>query len=53
MKVFIGAHTIYELPAPTDLEHTYLALEVDVDQLCEVIRTLERDNVEVLFIHDY
>ena len=50
---YAGAKVLYEIPAPTDLKHTHVALEVDVSQLCEVIRTLEQDNIEVLFIHDY
>lgn len=44
---------LYEIPAPTDLKYTHLALEVNVSQLCEVIRLLEKNNDEVLFIHDY
>lgn len=44
---------LYQIPNPTDLESTYLALEVDVKNLCEVIRTLQKDGVEILFIHDY
>lgn len=50
---YAGAKVLYKIPAPTDLKYTHLALEVDVSQLCDVIRTLEQDNVEVLFIHDY
>lgn len=53
VQSYAGARAIYEIPVPTDPKHIYTALEVDVDQLCEVIRTLEKDNVEVLFIHDY
>lgn len=52
-QVYAGTRVLYEIPVPTDLKHNYVALEVDVSQLCEVIRTLEKDNVEVLFIHDY
>jgi SAM-dependent methyltransferase/UDP-N-acetylenolpyruvoylglucosamine reductase len=53
IQLYAGMQTIYEIPTPTDSKYTYMALEVDVDQLCEVIRKLEKDNVEVLFIHDY
>lgn len=52
-QAFAGTRVLYEIPAPTDLKYTHAALEVEVGQLCEVIRTLEKDNVEVLFIHDY
>lgn len=52
-QLYAGTQAIYEIPVPTDLKYTYVALEVDVNQLCKVIRTLEKDNVEVLFIHDY
>lgn len=48
-----GTQELYEIPNPTDQEHTYTALEVDVDKLCEVIRALENDHIHVLFIHDY
>jgi FAD/FMN-containing dehydrogenase/SAM-dependent methyltransferase len=50
---YVGAKVLYEIPAPTDLKYTHVALEVYVSDLCEVIRTLEQDNVEVLFIHDF
>lgn len=50
---YAGTKAMYEIPVPTDSKYTYMALEVDVDQLCQVVRTLEKDNVEVLFIHDY
>lgn len=50
---YSGTKILYEIPAPTDLQYTHVALEVDVNQLCEAIRTLEKDNVEILFIHDY
>ena len=53
LKAYEGTRKIYDIPAPTDSQYTYMALEVNVDQLCEVIRALEKDNVEVLFIHDY
>ena len=52
-QAYTGTRVLYEIPAPTDLKYSHMALEVDVCQLCEVIRTLEKDNVEVLFIHDY
>lgn len=50
---YAGTRVLYEIPAPTDLKYSHMALEVDVSHLCEVIRTLEKDNHEVLFIHDY
>lgn len=50
---YAGVQAIYEIPVPTDAAYTYMALEVDVGQLCEVIRRLEKDNIEVFFIHDY
>jgi hypothetical protein len=53
VQLYAGARAIYEFPVSNDLNHTYMALELDVDKLCEVIRALEKDNVEVLFIHDY
>lgn len=53
VQSYAGTKAIYEIPVPTDLKNTYMALEVNVDQLCEVIRTLEKNKVEVLFIHDY
>lgn len=52
-QTYAGTRVLYEIPAPTDLKYSHVALEVDVSQLCEVIRTLENDNIEVLFIHDY
>lgn len=52
-KTYSGAKVLYKIPAPTDLKYTHVALEVDVSQLCEAIRTLEKDNIEILFIHDY
>lgn len=48
-----GTQSLYEIPFPTDLAHTYLALEVDVEQLCDVIRALEKDHTEIIFIHDF
>ncbi len=53
VKTGNGIRKIYEISVPTDLAYTYTALEVDIDQLCEAIRKLEEDNVEVLFIHDF
>lgn len=50
---YSGSRKIYEIPAPTELEYTYTALEVDTDQLFAVVRSLEDDNIEILFIHDY
>ncbi len=48
-----GAKIIYDIPAPSDLENTYTALEVNVENLCQVIRSLQNDGTEVVFIHDY
>lgn len=48
-----GARILYEIPVPTDKQHWQFALELDVDQLFCVMRTLKQDNVRVLFIHDY
>lgn len=53
LQVSNGARTIYHIPNPTDLKYTYVALEVDVNHLCEVIRVLEKDNAKILFIHDF
>lgn len=44
---------LYEIPAPTDLDCKHLALEVDVSELCEVLRALQMNDADVLFIHDY
>jgi hypothetical protein len=49
----LGARILYEIPAPTDKQHWQFALEVDVDQLFCVIRTLQQDKIKVLFIHDF
>lgn len=53
LQDYSGTKKMYDIPTPTDLKHIYMALEVDVRYLCEVIRALEKDNVEILFIHDY
>lgn len=53
IMTYKGAHKMYKIPAPTDSEHVYVALEVDVNQLFEVIRALENDQIDVLFIHDF
>jgi FAD/FMN-containing dehydrogenase/SAM-dependent methyltransferase len=53
IKSYNGATLLYEIPAPSDLKYKFFALEVEVSQLCEVIRLLKKDNIEVLFIHDY
>ncbi|MCE2982417.1 MAG: class I SAM-dependent methyltransferase [Parachlamydia sp.] len=53
VQSYAGLKKLYEISNPTDFEYTYSALEVDVCQLCESIRALEKENVEVLFIHDY
>jgi hypothetical protein len=49
----IGAQVLYEIPAPTDSDYIHIALEVDVELLCDVIRTLDTNGIKVLFIHDY
>lgn len=53
IQTYAGTRKLYEIPAPTDSKYTYIALEVAVDQLCEVFRKVEQDKAEVLFIHDY
>lgn len=53
LRDYPGTRILYEIPAPTDLQYTHLAIEVEVNQLCALLRALENDNVEVLFIHDY
>lgn len=51
--LYLDAQAIYEIPAPTDPNYTYTAMEVDVEKLCEVIRALEKNNAKIIFIHDY
>ncbi|PJD95782.1 MAG: hypothetical protein CK425_07710 [Parachlamydia sp.] len=53
IQTYAGTRKLYEIPAPTDNEYTYIALEVPVEQLCEVFRKVEQNKAEVLFIHDY
>lgn len=53
LQSYTGERKIYDIPVPTDLESYYIALEVNVDKLCDVIRALEKDRAEVLFIHDF
>lgn len=48
-----GVTKLYDIPAPTDKEHQYIALEVEVQSLCDSIRALEKEGAEILFIHDY
>jgi len=53
IKLYPGCRYLYRIPSPTDLEHTSVALDVDVNQLCSAIRALKLDGVEILFVHDY
>lgn len=50
---YSGMKKLYNIPAPTDSSNRYMALEVDVDRLLEVIRLLSTQNIQVMYIHDY
>lgn len=48
-----GMRKLYDIPAPTEDEYIYSALEVDVQNLCKIIRQLERNQIQIVFIHDF
>lgn len=48
-----GMRKLYDIPAPTEDEYIYSALEVDVASLCKTIRLLDRNQIQIVFIHDF
>jgi hypothetical protein len=48
-----GLNLLYQIPTLTYKENRSFALEVHVKYLCEIIRHLGNDGIEVLFIHDF
>lgn len=53
LKIQEGARKLYNIPAPTDKRNAYVALEVETEKLLATLRNLERDEIKVLFIHDF
>lgn len=48
-----GTRKLYDIPVPTDEEYTYTAIEVEVPCLCKTLRLLERNQIQIVFIHDF
>ncbi|GEM_PF-191140 len=48
-----GCILLYTTPAPADPDHAYLACDIEVNKLGQVLRELRKKQVEIVLIHDY
>jgi SAM-dependent methyltransferase len=48
-----GCHHEYAWTLPTQPEYTYAALTVQVSEMTTVLRSLQENNIELLYIHDF
>ncbi len=48
-----GVVELYSWQMPTQLEWTYYTLDVSVNEMLSVVKTLERYGIEILYVHDF
>lgn len=53
MQQYPGVRKLYDIPAPTEHQNAYCALEIENKEIFQVLRNLASDEVDILFIHDY